>query len=127
MPAMGIRSFFPLPKSITDCLLGPGTDFTRLSFMTKAGKIFLRRPNVLSARLLPLFKIELVMKLSPLPWPEVEKEEGMKPTVDDPAPKQHRRGQVLPNSDTQTIRPVSLRSVLICHFSFLTCTIGGIR
>jgi hypothetical protein len=41
--------------------------------MTKAGKIFLRRLNVLPARLLPLFKIELVVKLSPLPWPGVKK------------------------------------------------------
>jgi hypothetical protein len=80
---MGIRFFFPLPKSITDCPLGPGTDFTGLSFVTKAGKIFLRRLNVLPARLLPLFKIELVVKLSPLPWPGVQ--EGMKLTVDDPA------------------------------------------
>jgi len=28
---------------------------------------------VLPARLLPLFKIELVVKLSPLPWPGVKK------------------------------------------------------
>jgi hypothetical protein len=66
--------------------------------MTKAGKIFLRRLNVLPARLLPLFKIELVVVVATTV--ARSQEEGMKLTVDDPAPKQHLRGQVLPNSDT---------------------------